>query len=359
MTDVDYRLRATVHLARRGFSLQAQFDVPARGICALFGRSGSGKTTLLRCLAGLEPDARSDIKIGDVCLQDARHSVPAHQRRIGYVFQHPALFTHLSVQGNLVYASKRAAVTPVLSAAQVIEMLGIGTLLDRRPDTLSGGQQQRVSIARALLSQPRLLLLDEPLTGLDPESREEILPYLEALHRELALPMLYVSHSAAEIQRLADHLLMMEQGRISASGDIHSMLARTDLPLSHVEEAGTVLNAVTDSHDEAFHLTRLRVGGGQLSVSRQPLAPGQHTRVRILARDVSIALQPFDQSSISNQLQARILSISDDRDPAQALLQLQVDEAVILARITRKSVQRLSLQVGQLVLAQIKSVALL
>ncbi|MAT66002.1 MAG: molybdenum ABC transporter ATP-binding protein [Gammaproteobacteria bacterium] len=349
---------------RRGdFRLQAAGEVPARGITALFGPSGCGKSTLLRLIAGLERGDDGEVRMENDIWQNGRTFRPPHQRPIGYVIQEGQLFPHLSVRDNLRYGWKRAGRTNDTAAGPdfdtVIELLGLPELLDRRPGQLSGGQRQRVAIGRALLTRPRVLLLDEPLAALDAAAKRAILPYLERLHRELALPVLYVSHDSDEVARIADRLLLMEAGRIRAAGDLSDMLTRSDLPLARGEQAETVLEATVSGHDADYHLTRLRFAGGELSLATQAdLAVGEQRRIRILARDVSLTLSPAADSSILNILPARV---SDVRplNPAQALVCLDLGGTPLLAHITHKSVAALGLEPGTPVYAQIKSVALL
>ena len=240
-----------------GFSLDVDLDLPARGVTALFGHSGSGKTTLLRCIAGLERAPGGYVAIDGEVWQDADRFLPTHQRPLGYVFQEASLFQHLSARGNLEYGRKRAkGVMGRAALDHVIELLGIGALLERRPDQLSGGERQRVAIARALAVKPRLLLMDEPLAALDLARKQEILPYLERLHDELEIPILYVSHSPDEVARLADHIVVMQAGRSVASGPLVETLARLDLPIRLGEDAGVVLDAVVEERDTQWQLAR-------------------------------------------------------------------------------------------------------
>lgn len=359
MADTNARMRLHFAADRPDFRLNVSASLPARGISALFGRSGAGKTTVLRCIAGLEPGISGHFNIGEVVYQDENTFVPAHRRRFGYVFQQPGLFDHLNVAENLRFGERRARKPDgALTMSRVSTLLALGSLLYREPQSLSGGQQQRVAIGRALLSQPRLLLLDEPLAGLDLESRDEILPCLEALHHELSIPIIYVSHVPMEVQRLADYLVLLDRGAVIASGKINELLTRPDLPLSRADDAGALLTATVKRHDDDYRLTELSVPGGQVYVSAQDLDVGATLRVRILARDVSIALERNEGTSISNVLPAQIFAINEDRDPANRLLQLEVGGVVILSRVTLRSVERLKLRPGLRVFAQIKSVAL-
>jgi molybdate transport system ATP-binding protein len=341
------------------FQLTVQLEWQARGILALYGRSGSGKSTLLRCIAGLERSANGTVTFAGAPWQTAAHFVPAHRRAVGMVFQDARLFPHLTVTGNLLYAAKRASPTSGrVTMEAAVELLGLQALLSRDTSNLSGGQRQRVAIARALLTQPHLLLLDEPLASLDVESRAEILRHLQRLHNELQLPMIYVTHSIHEVSRLADDLALIDAGRIRGCGKLAEMLVRTDLPLAHQAEAGALVSGTLESHDTAHHLSLINVSGSLLAVSMRAVAPGTSQRLRIDARDVSIALQLPQASSISNVLPARVLDIHDDRDPAQQLVRLDAGGQTLLARITRRSVAQLQLRADLPVYAQVKSVAL-
>ena len=330
------------------------------GVTALFGPSGSGKTTLLRCVAGLEVAQGGRLTVNGEHWQDDAFFLPVHRRALGYVFQEASLFPHLSVKRNLDYGARRS---PRNSSASVdrngiIDLLGIGQLLERMPERLSGGERQRVAIARALLTAPRLLLMDEPLTALDSQRKQEILPYLERLHDSLAIPILYVSHAVDEVARLADHLVLLDRGSVLASGPLAETLARVDLPTALDEGAAVVLEATVGGQDEAYHLTRLDIAGGAIWVTRRDLALGRRARLRVLARDVSIALQGDGGSSIVNRLQARVLAVVATDNPAQVMVQLDVGGAIVLARITRRSCDQLGLSVNMPVWAQIKSVSL-
>jgi molybdate transport system ATP-binding protein len=337
------------------------FEVPGRGVTALFGPSGSGKTTLLRCVAGLERAEGGYLSVNGECWQDTARGVfvPTHRRSIGYVFQEASLFPYLSVRANLEYGLKRVpACERQVAWADAVELLGVTPLLSRRPDHLSGGERQRIAIARALLTSPRLLLMDEPLAALDQASKSEILPYLERLHDELAIPVLYVSHSSDEVARLADYLVLLNSGQALASGPISDLNTRLDLPLAHAEEAGAVIDTIVAGYDAAFHLAYLDFPGGRIAVARQHLQPSSHIRVRIHARDVSLTLTRPEHTSILNILPTRVVDLADD-GPAQVIVCLDAAGTSLLARITRKSAHLLRLSPGMEVYAQVKSVALM
>lgn len=344
---------------RPAFTLDVDLTLPAQGVTALFGPSGSGKTTLLRCIAGLEKAARGQLRFRGQIWQDANTFLPTYQRPLGYVFQEASLFPHLSVLGNLEFGQKRQSAAPGQALEQAIELLGIAPLLSRRPDTLSGGERQRVGIARALAVSPAILLMDEPLASLDLKRKQEILPYLERLRDELAIPILYVSHAPDEVARLADHLVVLENGQAVASGPLNETLCRLDLPIQLGEDAGVVLDAQVVEIDPTWHLARLSFAGGSLWTRDPQLPSGTHVRVRILARDVSLATQPILGSSIQNSLPGQIEAIADDSHPGQALVQLQLGDSRLLARVTRRALHQLDLHTGSAVHVQIKSVALM
>ena len=355
-------LDITLDLPFADFRLQVDLHLPGRGITALFGPSGSGKTSLLRCVAGLERAPHGQISVNGECWQDStrRHFLAPHKRALGYVFQEASLFPHLSVRGNLDYGQKRIApAARRIELDQAVQLLGIGHLLERPPITLSGGERQRVGIARALLTSPQLLLLDEPLAALDGKRKQEILPYLERLHDELDIPMLYVSHAADEVARLADHLVLLERGRVVASGATDALLARLDLPLARDEEAAVRLDTMVLDHDEAYALTTLGFAGGTIQVTRKALPVGARARLKIQARDVSIALRGDNPSSIVNRVPARVVGFGEAAHPAQCLVALEAGRVRLMARITRLSRDQLGLAAGMEVVAQIKSVALL
>ena len=353
-------IQARFRLDYPGFALDVDLDLPGRGVTALFGHSGSGKTTLLRAIAGLERVAGGRLSVNGETWQDDAMFRPTHQRPLGYVFQEASLFPHLSVQANLEYGQKRVpAAQRRVSLDQAVDLLDIGHLLARKPARLSGGERQRVGIARALATSPRLLLMDEPLAALDHARKQEILPYLERLHDELDIPVLYVSHAPDEVARLADHIVVMEAGRAVAAGPLTDTLARLDLPIKLGEDAGVVLDAVVAARDEQWHLAHMEFAGGRVWVRDHGLPVGHAARVRILARDVSLARAPVSGTSILNTLPAVVVDRVDDAHPALTLVKLRVGDSPLLARLTRRSAHALELAPGLLVYAQIKAVALI
>ncbi len=355
------QIHAKFQVDRGSFKLDVDLNLPGHGITALFGHSGSGKTTCLRAMAGLERARQAYFAIGDRVWQDERRGlfVPTHQRALGMVFQEASLFPHLSVRGNMEFGQKRTLATKQgFALPAVAELLGIAHLLDRTPAQLSGGERQRVAIARALLAGPEILLMDEPLAALDLKRKLEILPYLERLHRELAIPIIYVSHAPDEVARLADHLVLLDQGRTVASGRLNDVLSRIDLPAAFADDAGVVIEA-TVAAQEADDLTRLEFPGGTIFVSRHDEPVGTLLRCRIHARDVSLALVPPTQTSILNCVSAIVVDLAPTDTPGHVMVRLDMAGEPLLARITRRSAERLDIRPGLALRAQIKSVALL
>jgi len=355
---------ASFDLAFPGFSLKADLQLPGQGVTAFFGPSGSGKTTLLRCIAGLEKVPGGRLVVNGEIWQEGNVFLPVHKRALGYVFQEASLFPHLSVQQNLDYGARRSLANSATSGIDrqgILDLLGITHLLDREPGHLSGGERQRVAIARALLTAPKLLLMDEPLAALDTQRKREILPYLERLHDTLSIPILYVSHAPDEVARLADHLVLLEQGKVLVSGPLAETMARLDLPTATDEEAAVVLEAKVGEYDANYQLTRLDFQGGNIWVTRNDLPVGQRSRLRVLAKDVSIALDSCQESSILNRIEARVAEVLEAGTQPQVTLRLALNHTgpSVLARITRRSYDQLALKVGMTVWAQIKSVALL
>lgn len=367
------------------FVLDVDLALPAKGVTVLYGQSGSGKTTLLRCLAGLVHAPGGVLSVDGDQWQGDEVFVPTHKRPIGYVFQEPSLFEHLTVEGNLSYAQKRVdlagASGSVLSSKEVIALLGIENLMQRKPNQLSGGEKQRVAIARALFSQPELLLMDEPLASLDTQRKREILPYLEKLRLELKIPIVYVTHSIDELSRLADWVVVLDQGRVVANGSLADVLTALDSPMQ-LDYAGIVLETTILSREAQWDLMRVSFIGGELLLADNGRAEGETLRVRVDARDVSLTLSQHTDTSILNALPATVIEISACLSQDAVLVKLglghqstaALDESkamdeqskasrdsneMLLSRITRRSAEHLALAVGSQVWAQIKSVAVL
>ena len=349
-----------LRFARGRFRLEIDLDLPARGISAFYGPSGAGKTTCLRLLAGLERGQGLVQVLGERWQDDERGLfVPVHRRSVGCVFQDHTLFPHLSVLENLEYGRTRSRGPSRIDKEFVVDVLGIGHLLERRPDRLSGGERQRVALAQALLRQPRVLLLDEPLAALDGARKAEILPYIERLRDELSIPIVYVSHAIEEVARLADHLVILDAGRIVASGPLQATLARLDLPTALTDDMGVVIDATVAAHDVPNELTQLSFDGGALWVRHLDRPLGTRVRARALARDVSLALELPGPSSILNVLSGRVAEVCDDGpDRVTVRLALGSGGVALLSRITRRSMVMLGVQPGLTLYAQIKSVAL-
>ena len=358
-------LQLQTRLTRAGFGLELDLTLPGRGVTALFGPSGSGKTTCLRVLAGLEPQAVGRISVAGDVWQDSAQGIfkPVHQRALGYVFQEASLFDHLSVQANIRYGFER---TPAAQRRHgwdhALELLGIGHLLARRPHELSGGERQRVAIARALATSPRVLLMDEPMAALDAARTADILPWLEQLHEALDIPVLYVTHALDEVVRLADHLVLLAQGRVLAQGAIADLLTRPDLPLALGDAASALIEATVLGSDPDG-LCQLDFAGGclRLPMDRLP-PPGRRLRLRVQAKDVSLALDAPGRTSLLNVLPAQVREVHDTGS-AQTLVCLTLGPgpggAPLLSRISSVSARKLGLHPGQPVLAQIKGVALM
>lgn len=356
---IKHSIYLRINIQRDEFQLPIELSLPKSGVTAIFGPSGVGKTTLLRTIAGLDKYDGSIIKVGSRTWQDQDHFTPAYDRQLAYVFQEASLFDHLSVQANLEYGVKRLKNRKAsLSLIQIVEMLNIEALLNRKPATLSGGQRQRVAIARALASSPCLLLMDEPLSSLDQASKQEILPYIEKVSKLLDIPILYVSHSIEEVSRLADYLVLIDPDGVKAHGTTQQMLTRLDLPLSHYNDAASIIVAQLIDHDDVYTLSNVEFSGERLSVTRTDIPVGSLVRLRIAASDVSITLQRQSDTSILNIVAAEVLELAPDGQ-AQLLVRLKVANQILLSRITQKSADRLDLQIGKKVYAQAKSVAVM
>ncbi|MCH2568434.1 MAG: molybdenum ABC transporter ATP-binding protein [Pseudomonadales bacterium] len=340
------------------FHLSVDTEVPGTGITGIFGTSGSGKTTFLRCIAGLH-HAEGTLVVAGTTWQDTSTFVPTHKRSLGYVFQEQSLLPHLSVEGNLDYVAKRSESISRTARSDIINQLGIGSLLVRSPEKLSGGERQRVAIARALMRQPSLLLMDEPLASLDIAHREEILPYLETLHDSLAVPMLYVSHASEEIARIADHILVMDDGQVVDSGDVSSVMNAPAFPTASQDDVGVLITGKIGGRDDHWHLDKVLFPGGEIWVRSHPERNvGQKLRIRILAKDISLSLSEHEDSSFLNKLPATVTAISVEDHPAMQRVRLDVGGNTLFARLTSRSVDHLNLATGTRVVAQIKSVAI-
>jgi len=353
-------MRASLQLTKGSFILNGELSIESAGVTALYGPSGCGKTTLLRALAGLEPQALGRIEVDGNLWQDSEAGIflAPHLRSIGFVFQEGRLFEHLNVEGNLRFGLKRTPQTNRrVSFGAVVEQLDLEPLLSRGTASLSGGEQRRVALGRALLRSPGLLLLDEPLSGLDAERKSAILPYLERIQQTLAVPIIYVSHSLDDIIRLADDLVCMESGRLISQGPLAAQLTRLDGKLAQEEEASALVEARVLRHHEEDHLTELSFSGGRLLVTRKDLDLNAPVRVRVQARDISLALSRAEDTSISNILEATVTEIGST-NPHHRLIALDVGGTRLLARISLRSATRLNLAIGSIVYAQIKAVAI-
>ena len=355
------RVKASFKRQLGDFLLDVDLDLPGQGVTAIFGPSGSGKTTVLRCMAGLERAPGGCLVVNGQVWQDEARGVfkPVHTRPLGYVFQQAHLFDHLSVAGNINYGLSRIPASErKVSLERAIELLGLQKLLERWPAKLSGGERQRVAIARALACSPQLLLLDEPLAALDMQRKAEVLPYLEQLHSTLHIPVLYVSHALDEVARLADHMVLLDAGRVVASGPVQDLMTQMDLSLAKGDTAAAIIDAVTTHSEPHYHLSHAQFAGGQISLLNARLAVGQRVRLRVQARDVSLTLQRQQGTSVLNIFAATVACINAD-GPGQAMVKLDAGGTTLLARITQKSLDTLQLQPGKAVFAQVKGIAVL
>jgi molybdate transport system ATP-binding protein len=361
-------LKVAAKKQRGAFLLDAEFAIPTPGVVALFGRSGCGKTTLVNVIAGLLAADKGYVALDDSVLLDTDRgiNVAPEGRRVGYVFQDARLFPHLRVEANLRYALKRAATRAAKPAAvasfvgvdRVVELLDLRSLLGRRTHALSGGERQRVAIGRALLSQPSLLLLDEPLASLDASRREEVLPYLETLRDQLAIPMVYVSHNFDEVLRLATHLVLMEAGKTLAQGDLGEMSLHPRVrAIIGTDAVGAIVDGTVLGKDASSGLTRVQVGHGELKVQFGAAAPGTRLRVQLLARDLIVATEPPRQLSVRNSLAGVITSVANDVDDSD-LIAIDIGGILIMARVTKAATFELGLAAGKPVWALVKSASL-
>lgn len=350
--DIEERLGA--------FHLQVKFSTEA-AIVGLFGRSGSGKTTIVNAIAGIGRPTRGSINVNGHVFYDAARGIdlPPDQRRVGYVFQDALLFPHLDVQTNLTYGERlRVPSERIIARERVVDLLGLSKLLARKPRSLSGGEKQRVAIGRALLAQPRILLMDEPLASLDVPRKIEILDYIERLRDEFAIPIVYVSHSVAEITRLSDTVVLLSEGKCLAVGSVEDVMGRSDLrPATGRYEAGSLIEATVVRYDPESQLTTLAFDGGELRVPGINTPSGGRLRVRIRARDVSLALTRPADVSILNVLPGRVTSIGGDGDEPVAEVEVAVGAVNVSARVTRYSVNELRITPGQAVFVMVKAVS--
>jgi molybdate transport system ATP-binding protein len=352
-------IKAQFILHREDFNLEVDLEIPSTGVTAIFGPSGCGKTTLLRAISGLEYCQKGFLKIDDMLWQDETTFIATHKRSLAYVFQEASLFSHLNVIKNLEYGVKRVAASELkISIDRAIDLLGIRTLLKRMPYQLSGGEKQRVAIARALAVSPSILLMDEPLAALDQARKKEVLPYLESLNEELNIPIIYVSHCIDEVAHLADYMVLLEEGKVVANGNITEMLTRLDTPLAHGDTAGALIQAIVPEYDAEFDLSYIDFEGWRISISGSMIEQGQAVRLKISARDVSLTLERQSQTSILNIFPAIVEEIKSE-NKAQMMVRISVGGISLLSRVTRKSAFLLDLKIGKYVYAQVKSVALL
>ena len=359
----DREIRAEFRSSLGKFTLEAVFKAPATGITMLFGPSGCGKTTVLRCIAGLihVEDGLCDVA-GEIWQDRSGAFVPTHKRALGYVFQEASLFPHLSVRKNLLFgAPDKKHDGPMIDFDEVVDLLGIRALLDRSPRNLSGGERQRVGIGRALLTQPKVLLMDEPLSALDRKTKDEILPFIEKLRDHFALPIFYVTHDMAEVERLGDQMVLMEQGHVVAAGPLEELQSDPSLPLSTARDAAVSFEGIVQASDEAYGLVTLKVRGGMLAAPAALAPVGERRRIRVIASDVSLTREAPGPSSILNVLPARVVSMKPlDTNEVVVVVALGADGtgARLLARVMRKSWRELGFAEGMSVYAQVKAVAL-
>lgn len=371
----------TLHVETRhtwpGFNLDVQFTVAAGGVTALFGASGAGKSSILKSISGLLKTDRAEITLNGTTLTstDQRVMLPAHRRGIGLMFQDSRLFPHMTVRSNLVYGAKRVGNTDANSLTNISGLLGIEGLLDRKPSGLSGGEAQRVALGRTLLTKPQALLLDEPLASLDQARKDEILPYLQRVASEADIPILYVSHSIEEVARLADHMVVLNKGKVAGDGPVTDVLSRLDLfPLTGRFEAGALIQGEIAEHDSAAHLSAVSFPGGRLWVAAIDGPVGSPVRVRVRARDVMLATNlsadQADHLSANSRLDGVVSGLRADHSGPFVEVQVTcsggssdgssgggdaLGSTRVLARITHRSAQRLGIAVGKPVTAILKS----
>lgn len=347
-----------IELHRDDFSMKADFNIPAKGVLGIFGHSGSGKTTILRSIAGLEKDLQGTIIFNDQIWLDNKIHLSSQDRKIGYIFQESLLFPHMSVNDNLHYGLKRTQkiATSAINKKHLLELLNIGHLLNRQPHKLSGGEKQRIAIARALLKNPQMLLMDEPLAALDEKRKQEILPFLEDLHDELNIPMLYVSHSIDEVSRLCDRMIIMDHGSITFNGSMHEALISPKSSLATSDNAAAILEGKVVSYDKEFKLSSIETDNGNVIQVQGNFNKDRILRLKILANNISLCLSNTNDTTILNKLSGQIHALIEECE-SNILLQISIHNDIILARITKKAYQTLRLCLGQSVFVHIKSVA--
>lgn len=350
-------LQLNCKVNRGNFNLEVELAFPDREVTALFGASGSGKTSILRIIAGLDHEPGVNLIFNGETWQDTQTFIPAHLRRVGYVFQHLNLFPNMTADRNLAYAEQRSHSSSGLSRKEIIDVLEIGSLLHKYPEQLSGGEQQRVAIARSLLSHPALLLMDEPLGSIDQGAKARILPYLQRIHQMLDIPAIFVSHSLDEVLYLADRVVEISDGRVLQEVDVIDFATSEGATTGN--DAAAIVSCRVRDHDEKYNLTSLDLEGQTLIVSAPGFKTDDQVRVKIPARDVSITRERAVSSSILNVIECRVESIRNMGDEPGALVRLGAGNQVLLARITRKSIDDLSLKAGDPVFAQIKGIALM
>lgn len=349
-------LQLHYEVERDEFKLDVAVSLPLHGITGVYGASGAGKTTLLRCIAGLEQPTVGGLSVAGEALHDENTNVPTHEREIGYVFQEPRLFRHLDVRSNIEYGMRRRKRNSGPGVDEVVALLGLEHLLGRRSWELSGGEAQRVAIARALLRAPRFVLMDEPLASLDDARKQEILPFLDRLHAESSVPIVYVSHNIDEICRLCDHLIVLDQGQVAASGDLQSVLVRLDVPALAGDEAGAIIAGKLTQFDENFELSLVKCAGAEFWLPGKLGTIGDSLRLRIRASDISICRDRPARSSILNLIDVSVIDVQDTHGPTQ-LVRIAAGKNELIARITRRSCEELNLQPGDAVVAQVKAAA--
>ncbi len=354
-------MRVGMRLPRGAFELRMDLTWPGHGVTVLWGDSGAGKTSVLRALAGLTRPIEARIEVAGECWQDTRAGVwvAPHHRRVGMVFQEASLFDHLDVRGNLTYGLQRSA-TPWKALQEPIELLGIGALLDRRVQALSGGERQRIALARALSTSPRVLLLDEPLASLDARRKREVLPYLQRVCAHLKIPVVYVTHAMDEMVRLADHVVVMQAGQVMAHGparEVFDLVGAEGWGLD--QEPASVLEGQVVEVDAQWHLWRVQAQGLSLWIPQEGSLPRDRVRLRVAARDVSVTLDPPENSSIQNRWPAVVCHMRPAAHPSQVLLQLQCAQTTLWARITARAAHQLQLREGVGLWVQVKSAALM